>query len=339
MGTPQSTAALQHGPADVVVRAATWSRRIVGGVVLLALALAPFVPGSTAATLTVLVAGLGIVAGVPHGAVDHLLLCRLTGRSLVQVTGVYAVVAGAAWCLITWAGTAAAVLVVVLGAVHFGLGELEVWRESTGWRPGRGVAVAAALAGTGALLVPLAFSGDLIEAVATAMSPGLAATIASAPVRLGGVVAWVVAAVVAGVAAHRAGRRAVVLDLALIGALGTVLPPLAAFAVWFGGWHAVRHTGRLLADEPGCAALLAAGRGGSALLRFCRLAALPTLAALAVLAALAGFARSAADPGAAIAEALKILLALTVPHMVVVLWFDRRDRQAAHPTATASGAP
>ena len=118
------------------------------------------------------------------------------------------------------------------------------------------------------------------------------------------------------------------LDLVLIGALGVFLPPLAAFAVWFGCWHAVRHTGRLLDEEPGCAALVAAGRTGSAVRRFARLAAPPSVAALGVLLALALFATTAPDPEVAIAEVLHVLLALTVPHMLVVLWLDRRPASA-----------
>lgn len=317
--------------------AVSWSRRVAAGVLLLALVLAAFVPDTAAVTLTMLVAGFGFLAGVPHGAVDHLLLCRLTRRPLAQVTLAYAAVAVAAWCLLTWAGAVAWVAVVVLSVTHFGLGELQVWRGSTGWRPGRVVSVAAAVAGTGALLVPLALSGDLLRAVATALSPGLAVMITANPARLGVAVVWSVALCVAGVAAHRAGRASVVLDLLLIGALGAFLPPLAAFAVWFGGWHAVRHTGRLLADEPGCAALVDAGRTGSAMLRFGRLAALPSCAALVVVAVLVALGSSAADPVTGIADVLKVLLALTVPHMLVVLWLDRRDGHVARPAAEGSG--
>ena len=331
-----AAAAPQLGRSDVLVRAAAGSRQVIAGVLLVALVLASLVPDAAAATLTVLVAGFGFLAGVPHGAVDHLLLCRLAGRSLAEVTFLYAAIAVTAWALLTWAGAAALLVVVALSVVHFGLGELQVWRESTGWRPGGVVSAAAAVAGTGALLLPLAFSGDLLGAVAKAMSPDLAVMITAGPVRLGAAVAWSIATCVAAIAALRARRPMVVLDLVLIGAVGAFLPPLVAFAVWFGGWHAVRHAGRLLAEEPGCAVLLAAGRTRLALLRFGRLAALPSVAALAVVAVLAVFGTSAADPETAIAEVLKVLLALTVPHMLVVLWLDRRDGRVAHPGAAAA---
>lgn len=244
------------------------------------------------------------------------------------MTLLYAATAAAAWALLNWAGPFVLGVVVLLSVVHFGLGEVQVYRDCRGWRPGPGISTALAVAGTGALLIPMARSGAVLGAVATAMSPGMATVLAAAPMRWAVGTVWLVAACVAAIAALRARRAIVVLDLVLIGALGAFLPPLTAFAVWFGGWHAVRHTGRLLAEEPGCAELVAAGRAGPALRRFARLAALPSVAALAVLLALAVFATTAPDPEAAIAEVLKVLLALTVPHMLVVLWLDRRDRPA-----------
>jgi Beta-carotene 15,15'-dioxygenase len=93
-------------------------------------------------------------------------------------------------------------------------------------------------------------------------------------------------------------------------------PPAAAFGAYFGGWHAVRHTARLLALTP-------AGPGrdtpARVLGRFARSAALPSAAALAVLALLWS-RRRVADPAAAVA----VLLALTFPHAAVVGWLDRR---------------
>jgi beta-carotene 15,15'-dioxygenase len=316
-------------PAGVVVAAASWSRRAIAGMLLAAAVLAVVLPAAVAASLTLIVAVLGLLAGVPHGAVDHLVLSRLAGRPLPLVTAAYAAIAGASWALLHWVGplTVGVVVVlsvVVLSVVHFGLGELEVYRAATGWHPGSVIGVALAVAGTGALLLPLARSGAGLAAVASAMSPDLGAVIGAGPVRLGIAAVWGVAAGVAGVAALRAGRASVALDVVLVGALGAFLPPLAAFAVWFGGWHAVRHTGRLLADEPGCAALIAADRTPAALRRFARLAAPPSLAALAVLLLLLARTTAAPDLERAIAEVLQVLLALTVPHMVVVLWLDRR---------------
>lgn len=308
--------------AGVLRSAVRWSRRIALAAVLLFAVLGFIDPGGAEAFGIVLV-GVGLLAGVPHGAVDHLLAVRMAGgRSLPLIAAVYAGLAALTWGLMQWAGTVTLLAVIALSAVHFGLGELEVSRQLTGWRSGRVTSAAVVIAGCGALLLPLARSGQQWQTVATAVSPELAAAIATPALHIGLLAVWTVAAVVAAVASVRAGHRGVAVDIALIGALGLVAPPLVAFAVWFGGWHSLRHAARVLTLEPGCAAMLAAGRRREAVQRLIRVAALPTLAVLSVVAAMVYFTASAPDPAAAMAETLRLLLALTVPHMAVVLWLD-----------------
>lgn len=317
--------------------AAAWSRRLVIATVLTAGGLA-FLAPATAAPVVLVVAGVGFLAGVPHGAVDHLLAMRLTGgRPVSLVTAAYAGLAVAAWASMWWAGPIALGMVVLLSAVHFGLGELEVSRQLTGWHPGRVPAAAIVIAGSGALVLPLARSGDQLTGVATAISPVLAKLIGAAPIQIGLAVTWLIAAVIAVTASLRSGHRSVALDIALIGALGLLVAPLVAFAVWFGGWHALRHTARILTVEPGCAALMATARPRAAVLRLARLAALPSAAALTTVAALVWFTAAATDPTVAVAEVLRLLLALTVPHMVVVLYLDRTTvPKTGHRRATQS---
>ena len=72
-------------------------------------------------------------------------------------------------------------------------------------------------------------------------------------------------------------------ELLLVAAVFALAPPLAAFGAYFGLWHAVRHTGRLLD--------LSRAAGGDArwrpaVTRLARAAALPTAAALTAVAAL-----------------------------------------------------
>ena len=281
--------------------------------------------GSSAALV---IAGLGIVAGIPHGGVDHLMAMRLAGRSQVVVVAVYAVLAALAWAVLQWGGPFALLLVVALSAVHFGLGELEVTSELTGWRPSVALRAAIVIAGSGALLLPLARSGRQFNSVATAVSPGLARLIAMESVRTGVLVLWITAAAVAVIASLRSRHGSCALDVILIGMLGLLVQPLVAFAVWFGGWHAVRHCARILGKEPGCAALLAVGDSRAAWRRLARLAAPMSFAALAGVLALVWFTATASDTTAALAGVLRLLLALTVPHMVVVWWLDRRGTKS-----------
>ena len=269
-------------------------------------------------------AAVGFLAGVPHGAIDHLLAARLfADRSLAVVVAVYAGLAVAVWMVLQWAGPEALLAIVALSALHFGLGELEVSRALTGWRPGPVAASAIVIAGCGALLLPLARSGEQLQTVAMAVSPGVARIIGHATVQLFLAAVWIVAAAVAIAAALRSRHRAVALDVAMIGILGALAPPLAAFGIWFGGWHAVRHTARIMSVEPGCVALLGEGRRRDAAFRLLRLAVLPSAAALTVVAGLIWLTATANDSAAFLAEVLRVLLALTVPHMVVVFWLDR----------------
>ncbi|WP_343601069.1 beta-carotene 15,15'-dioxygenase, Brp/Blh family [Mycobacterium sp.] len=282
------------------------------------------------APLVLLGAALGLVAGIPHGAADHVLAVRVAGgRSLAVVAAVYAGATAVVWALLEWAGLIALIAVVALSAVHFGLGELEFTRHHTGWRPPSLAAVSIAIAGSGALLLPLARCGDQLGAVADAVSPGLVLVVADSSVRIVLLSLWLLAAVVAVISSLRSDHPGVALDVATIGALGLLVPPLAAFAVWFGGWHALRHCARMMTIEPGCAALVSRGRLRSAVLRLARLAAPPSIAAVATLAAVVCLSVTASTPVALLAELVRMLLALTVPHMLVVLWVDRdADRRA-----------
>ena len=278
---------------------------------------------SVAPSVAMVIAVAGFLVGVPHGAIDHLLATRIfAGRSLLMVVAVYAGLAVAVWAALRWAGPAALLIVVALSAVHFGLGELEVSRALTGWQPDPVVVAGLVVAGCGALVLPIARSGAQLQTVAAAVSPDLARIIGSAPVQVVLAFSWLLAAAFVVAAALRSGHTVVALDVALIGLLGMLAPPLTAFAVWFGGWHALRHSARLMTVEPGCAALLEDGRRRDAASRLARLAALPSAAALTVVAGLVWLTATANDPTAAVAEVLRVLLALTVPHMVVVFWLD-----------------
>jgi Brp/Blh family beta-carotene 15,15'-monooxygenase len=318
-------------PVDVLSAGVRWSRAVVVVTVVAVLA-ASALPAGPDDVLVLALVGAGLVAGLPHGAIDHRVAAGLTGWPTVVVAGGYAAVAALTWVLLTVASPVALVAVLVLSVAHFGLGELEVVRETTGWHPSRVVGAAVAVAGTGALLLPLARAGAELGQVAGSISPQLGGLLLHPPLRVAIAVVWVVAAGIAGVAAARSRRYGVLLDVVLVGLLGAVAPPLVAFAIWFGGWHGLRHCARLLGVEPRCAVLVAEGRPGRAVGVLARLAAWPTLAALVVLAGLIVVGASAPDTTTAVGKTLLVLLALTVPHMLVVLWLDR----GAHATDPAA---
>ncbi|MGY1709242.1 beta-carotene 15,15'-dioxygenase, Brp/Blh family [Geodermatophilus sp. SYSU D00758] len=285
------------------------------------LALSVLAPGAAAAA-AVPVAVAGAVVGIPHGAADHLVPWWWSGarraprRAPAALTAAYGLVAGAAAAALVLAPAPALAAALVLSAVHFGRGEVVAWAERAG-RPVPGPttdALPAAAAGLAVVGLLLWRDPATTDPWLRLLSPAVAdAALASRAAGLVLVAVTVVAAVTALALRHRAGEAA---ELALISAVFAVAPPLAAFGVWFGLWHAVRHTGRLLD--------LARAAGGdrtwrAATARLARASAVPTAAALAAVAALWPL-RDAVG----LEVVVGVLLALTFPHAAVVWALDRR---------------
>ena len=109
------------------------------------------------------------------------------------------------------------------------------------------------------------------------------------------------------------------IELFALAVLGFVASPLVAFAVYFGFWHALRHTARLAQVTYGTITsrnLLSVSKGG-----------IPSLIGfvVVVLAAVAFFGPTLAI-GPALWIGLAIVWGLTVPHMIMVSRFDARMR-------------
>jgi Brp/Blh family beta-carotene 15,15'-monooxygenase len=111
------------------------------------------------------------------------------------------------------------------------------------------------------------------------------------------------------------------LDLTLLLLLAHVAPPLIAFAVYFGCWHAMRHTARLTLALPRSSESLSKGLNRKAFTS----AVIPGLPALIGTFVLAGLlALSGQDfTDEFFWMALVVVWALTVPHMVVTAKLDR----------------
>jgi Brp/Blh family beta-carotene 15,15'-monooxygenase len=111
------------------------------------------------------------------------------------------------------------------------------------------------------------------------------------------------------------------IDIALLLGLALLTPPLIAFAVYFGCWHAMRHTARLTLSLPRTVQNLDEGKTGKAFLN----AVIPGLPALVgtfvVAGALALSGRDFTDEF--FWMALVVVWALTVPHMAVTAKLDR----------------
>jgi Brp/Blh family beta-carotene 15,15'-monooxygenase len=116
-------------------------------------------------------------------------------------------------------------------------------------------------------------------------------------------------------------RKREALDLTLLLLLAHIAPPLIAFAVYFGCWHAMRHTARLTLSLPRSIQNLEQGLNKKAFSN----AVIPGLPALVgtflVAAVMALSGQSFSDDF--FWMALVVVWALTVPHMVVTAKLDR----------------
>lgn len=266
----------------------------------------------------------GLLAGLPHGAVDHLVprwwLGARAPRMPVVLITYAATVAGSYLAFQAWP-LAAVIGFVIISGWHFGSGE-------TGFsdlRAGRAVPhrVLRGLAHvTTALALPTLLHADAVLPLLSAVVQRPVELGPDARRALGAVAVLAVGLVVAGVANELvAGRRAEAIDLTLLLALAVLVSPLAAFGVYFGAWHSVRHLARTLVDAPANGDDLARGRLLPPLARFAREAVGPALVSLVVILAL----WHAADGWRGFAAGYLALLAgLTVPHLIVVGWADRR---------------
>ena len=267
---------------------------------------------------------VGFLLGLPHGAVDHL-VPFWTGwvkRSVITWAVVllgYVSAAALTWAGLYWAGSVVLPVLLVVSVLHFGAGDLMADRdEQVAGFSSMPVMIAGVLARGGPVVAgPLLFWPD--QAAQALSTLQLDFSMPSPWARL--LLAVVVAGCVLGSAAVglRTGNRWSALEVVVLAVVFVVLPPLAAFGIYFGAWHALRHTARLVVRDPRNAADLAVDRLFRPVRRFLASAALPTLVAAGSAAALVVTAGRHTDLTGTL---FTVLLALTVPHLVVVAALD-----------------
>jgi Brp/Blh family beta-carotene 15,15'-monooxygenase len=307
---------------DLLIRVRKYSRYAVGLAIILSFAFAQVIE-DTNITWQVIVALIALAVGIPHGALDHLVtLPRASAKKMALFILIYVAVAVlAVVALLTW-NVAGFIFVVVMSAVHFGIGDAafisEIDRRSVEPKKFAKYLYASA-AGTLPVVIPLVNEKstsalEKVNPVLVNWHHGL-----NYDLQL-----WVmILTAVALLRLVQKRRESDALDLMLLYLLAVTAPPLVAFAVYFGCWHAMRHTARLTLTLPSSQAAFAEGNARGAFMKAV-LPGTPALIGTFVIAALIVLLRGDSLDDQFLWVSLVVVWALTVPHMAVTARLDRK---------------
>jgi Brp/Blh family beta-carotene 15,15'-monooxygenase len=269
----------------------------------------------------VVIAVIALAIGIPHGALDHLVtLPKAQPKKMAIFIVIYVAVAVVAVIGILQFNTFGFIIVLFMSAIHFGIGDAafisEIDRRTQPQsKLNRWFYIPAA--GFTPVFIPLVNSAST-EALAS-VNPALINWHQGLDSQILLLVTSFTVAAIAVMAFSKRYRE--VLDLTLLLLLAHFAPPLIAFAVYFGCWHAMRHTARLTISLPRSIENLTQGMPRKAFSN----AVIPGLPALIGTFVVAGImALSGRDfSDEFFWMALVVVWALTVPHMVVTAKLDR----------------
>jgi Brp/Blh family beta-carotene 15,15'-monooxygenase len=307
---------------ELFLKVRKFSRFAIGFAIVISFIFAQLIESSDI-TWQVVVALIALAVGIPHGALDHLVtLPRSSAAKMAVFIFIYVAVAIAAVvALLTWS-VIGFIGVVVMSAVHFGIGDAafisEIDRRSVDRKPFQKYLYAAA-AGTLPVVVPLVSekSNSALEKVNPELldwHQGLNNDLMLWTMVLTAVVLLRL------VQKRRDGEA---IDLVLLYLLAVTAPPLVAFAVYFGCWHALRHTARLTLTLPSSQAAFAEGNLKRAFIKAV-LPGTPALIGTFVVAAAIVIFRGDSLDDQFLWVSLVVVWALTVPHMAVTARLDRK---------------
>jgi len=278
--------------------------------------------GSKDLTWQVAIALFALAVGIPHGALDHFVTVPRTNKKIMFIfISIYVLVACVAVLAILKWNVLGFQIVVLMSLVHFGVGDSAFLNEldrlkgkTSSHLPTTFVVLAF---GSIPVVMPLinSSSTSALSQVNTNLinwHQGFDQALRSV------VLALFIVALVALVVTKRFRD---VIDLFLLAALAVLTPPLIAFAVYFGCWHAMRHTARLTLVLPES---LSAYEQGKALKAFWSAVLPGTPALIGSFLVAAGLWIYGEVDKSFFWFVLTIVWALTVPHMIVTAKLDRK---------------
>ena len=277
--------------------------------------------GESSMQWQVVIAIAALAIGIPHGALDHLVTLPKS-RPLVMAgfIAVYVLIAIVAVIAILEFNVVGFIFVLVMSAVHFGIGDAAFVSELDRRQP---VAVRlpraiyAISAGSIPVLIPLVNSAST-DALAQ-VNPSLIDWHQGYDQEILTVVITIACISIARLIVRKRIREAV--DIGLLLALALLAPPLIAFAIYFGCWHAMRHTARLTLSLESSQRAYESGNIRSAFLKAV-IPGIPALVGTFFIAAILAI-RGQEFNDDFFWMALVVVWALTVPHMAVTAKLDR----------------
>ncbi len=304
-------------------RTRNFSSIAVSAVILLSLAFSRIID-ETDISWQVAIALVALAVGIPHGALDHLVtLPRASIKRMGLFILVYVLIAALAVLAILQWNVYGFIGVVVMSALHFGIGDTafinELERAKGSVRANRLAQVLYAVT-AGALPVVIPLTNKESTSALAAVNDVLINWHGGLDEELINLVTGMYLVTVLVLSANRRWRDLIDINLLLLLAFFT--PPLVAFAAYFGTWHAMRHTARLTLNLRSSQESLSNNQSAKAF----RQAVLPGVPAL-VGTFIVSLGIALFTPGKLSDEflwlSLVVVWALTVPHMMVTARLDK----------------
>ena len=268
---------------------------------------------------------IALALGIPHGAIDHLISLPTHSwkRLLLFISGYVALAVASGFVIFQW-NVFGFQLVVLMSFLHFGFGDasfLAELRQNLGKKarsPSHHFLYALT---SGAVPVLLPLTSEQTSTALKEIQPEIINWAGSSGTTIRNLLLILVGLALIYLTLARQWRDA--LDLASLLLLALIAPPLVAFAVYFGCWHAARHTARLTSLLPTSNNWAQSGKSLRAYVAAI-IPGIPALIGACALALVFALKWNQDLSKTYLWILLVIVWALTVPHMLATARFDRK---------------